>query len=68
MRLVLGRLPIDMARGAGGGGRGRGNAGGQVHETTAALLSEAMTSRGIAIPPPPARPAQPPTADAAPQQ
>ena len=29
----LGRLPIDMARGAGGGGgRGRGNAPGQVHE------------------------------------
>jgi hypothetical protein len=46
-----------MARGAaGGGGRGRANAGaGQVHESTTALLAEAMTSRGIAIPPPPAR-------------
>ena len=45
----LGRLPIDMARGAGGGGgRGRGNAAGQVHESTTALLTEAMTSRGIA--------------------
>ena len=57
----LGRLPIDMARGAaGGGGRGRANAGaGQVHESTTALLTEAMTSRGIAIPPPPARQAAP---------
>ena len=57
----LGRLPIDMARGAaGGGGRGRANAGaGQVHESTTALLAEAMTSRGIAIPPPPAREAAP---------
>ena len=57
----LGRLPIDMARGAGGGGgRGRGNAPGQVHESTAALLTEAMTSNGIPIPPPPAAPAGPP--------
>jgi hypothetical protein len=55
----LGWLPIDMARGAGGGGRGRGNAGGQVHESTTALLTEAMTSRGMAIPPPPARQAAP---------
>jgi ankyrin repeat protein len=57
----LGRLPIDMARGAaGGGGRGRANAGAaQVHESTTALLTEAMTRRGIAIPPPPARQATP---------
>ena len=60
----LGRLPIDMARGAGGGGgRGRGNAPGQVHESTAALLREAMTSKGIPIPPPPAAPAGPPAAE-----
>ena len=64
----LGRLPIDMARGAGGGGgRGRGNAAGQVHESTTALLTEAMTSRGLAIPPAPARPAAPPAPAAAQQ-
>jgi ankyrin repeat protein len=63
----LGRLPIDMARGAGGGGRGRGNAPGQVFESTTALLREAMTSRGIAIPPPPAGPAAPAAAEAAQQ-
>jgi ankyrin repeat protein len=63
----LGRLPIDMARGAGGGGRGRGNAAGQVHESTTALLTEAMTNRGLPIPPPPARPAGPPAQDAAQQ-
>lgn len=57
----LGRLPIDIARGAGGGGRGRGNAGGQVHESTAALLREEMTRRGIPVPPPPV-PAGPPAA------
>ena len=62
----LGRLPIDMARGAGGGGRGRGNAAGQVHESTTALLTEAMTSRGLPIPPP-ARPSAPPVQDAAQQ-
>jgi ankyrin repeat protein len=62
----LGRLPIDMARG--GGGRGRGNAAAQVHESTAALLRDAMTSRGIAVPPPPVPPSEEKTADAAPQQ
>jgi len=30
-----------------------------VHESTTALLAEAMTSRGIAIPPPPAQQAAP---------
>ncbi len=63
----LGRLPIDIARGAGGGGRGRGNAGGPARESTAALLREAMTSRGIPIPPPAAQPAAAP-AEAAAQQ
>ncbi len=63
----LGRLPIDMARGAGGGGRGRGNATAQVFESTTALLRDAMTSRGIAIPPPPAGPAAPAAAEAAQQ-
>jgi len=64
----LGRLPIDMARGVGGGGGRRGgNAPGQVHESTVAVLSEAMKAKGIAIPPPPARPAGPP-AEAAEQQ
>jgi ankyrin repeat protein/cytochrome c553 len=54
----LGRLPIDMARGAGGGGRGgRGGAAGQVHQSTVAVLSQAMQSRGMTIPPPPAAPA-----------
>jgi ankyrin repeat protein len=65
----LGRLPIDMARGVGGGGgRGRGNAPGQVHETTVALLRDAMTAKGIPIPAPPARPAGAPAAQAAGQQ
>lgn len=63
----LGRLPIDMARGAGGGGRGRGNGAGPVHESTTALLRDAMTSRGIPIPPPPNEPATPPTQEAAQQ-
>ncbi len=56
----LGRLPIDMARGAGGGGRGGGAGGGQVHESTVAVLSQAMQSKGMTIPPPPARPAAAP--------
>jgi hypothetical protein len=56
----LGRLPIDIARGAGGGGRGRGGAGGGVHASTAALLQEAMTSRGVPVPAPPAVPAAAP--------
>jgi ankyrin repeat protein len=56
----LGRLPIDIARGAGGGGRGRGGAGGGVHASTAALLQEAMTSRGLPVPAPPAVPAAAP--------
>ena len=64
----LGRLPIDMARGVGGGGRGRGNAPGQVHESTVALLTKAMTAKGIAVPPPPARPAGAPAAEAPQQQ
>jgi ankyrin repeat protein len=63
----LGRLPIDMARGAGGGGRGRGGAGGGVHASTAALLSEAMTSRGIPVPAPPAGAAAAPPEAAAQQ-
>jgi ankyrin repeat protein len=52
----LGRLPIDMARGAGGGGRGRGAGPGQVHESTIAVLTQAMQSRGLTIPAPQARP------------
>ena len=65
----LGRLPIDMARGVGGGGgRGRGNAPGQVHESTVALLTAAMTAKGIAVPPPPARPANAPAEPAEQQQ
>ncbi len=61
----LGRLPIDIARGAAGGGRGRGGAGGVVRESTAALLRDAMTSRGLAIPAPPVLPAAaPPEAEA----
>jgi ankyrin repeat protein len=63
----LGRLPIDIARGAGGGGRGRGGAGGGVHVSTAALLQQAMTSRGIPVPAPPAVPAAAP-AEATAQQ
>jgi ankyrin repeat protein len=61
----LGRLPIDIARGAAGGGRGRGAAGGVSHASTAALLQEAMTSRGIAVPAPPAVPAAAPPEAAA---
>jgi len=61
----LGRLPIDIARG--GGGRGRGAAGGVLHESTATLLRDAMTSRGMTVPAPPAAPAAAP-AEAAAQQ
>ena len=43
-------------RGRRRGTRTRQRRPGQVHESTTALLSEAMTSRGIAIPPPPPRP------------
>jgi ankyrin repeat protein len=53
-----GRLPIDMARG--GGGRGRGNAPPEVRESTVALLSELMTSKGIPVPPAPSAPASSP--------
>jgi hypothetical protein len=31
-----------------------------VHESTVALLTAAMTAKGIAVPPPPARPANAP--------
>jgi uncharacterized protein len=63
----LGRLPIDIARGAGGGGRGRAAAGGVSHASTATLLQDAMTSRGIPVPAPSAVPAAAP-AEAAAQQ
>ena len=54
-----GRLPIDMARGL-GGGRGRGNAApAEAREGTVALLSQLMTSKGIAVPAPPSAPASP---------
>jgi ankyrin repeat protein len=62
----LGRLPIDIARGAGGGGRGRGTGGG-AHASTAALLQAAMTSRGIPVPAPPNVPAAAPPEASAPQ-
>lgn len=62
----VGRLPIDMARGA-GGGRGRGNAAGEVRQTTVALLNDLMTSKGIPVPPAPSA-APAPAAEAAAQQ
>jgi uncharacterized protein len=61
----LGRLPIDIARGA--GGRGRGGAGGVLHASTAAMLQEAMTSRGLPVPAPPTVPATAPPEAAAQQ-
>jgi ankyrin repeat protein len=51
------RMPVDIARG--GGGRGRGNAPAETRETTVALLSELMTSKGIPVPAAPTAPASP---------